>query len=775
VFALISAAASCALAAPSLEHDTRRDASRDLALVVSGGVSLGAYQAGFLYYLIEAERAPGSGPIVVPLVAGASAGSANGLLAAISACSPAERDPMSSLGWRVWGSTGFDELLREDAVRREGLFSRRGLVRSTEAVWKRLAEGLPESCDFVLGVTTTRLEPLEIELGEGLRIPRQEEKFAIRVRGRGPGRPVRFTNYVDPYSEVAQPVLPFEDGESPGVALRNFERLRSVLFASMAFPIAFPPQWVAHCLTEPPDQTRYLPTLDYECPLPDRTDAFVDGGVLDNAPLRLAHAIADGGLRTDRTGSPRWRDLTVSGWTDRRPAHTALSFAYVDPSLTVYPSGEAPPEGPPSTDAVDLARDLFGNFVYTARSKELYTLVEDRASGAPDVQISHRYQPSAGDPLYAFMGFFERDFRWFDFYLGMYDAYRFARSDRGDEVVPFDALGPGPEAVPPPWRPFACIVGWLEPGREPWRATCRGPELRDFRILLQVSIDRLWDQCRRFGPDVPVLEPHAHCRAAARGEPRPRIVEHAAVDDPGSRARGEWHAKYALRRLVAYEFEFEDLGLERDQARRAQAALRQRMIRAFSLLGREQRSDFNRALLGLGGRVLANQLAYESPRWQLAALFGSSLEAALLTSFIEPWRSWFRLDVALQARGWLTALTPDPAYIALGVVAGPEIVLPFLTGSFAQTAVGLRVGYQFSSRDGIATDACRPRPGETDPRACSQVLLQPFVALGVLDRFRLQVGVDIHPDAPSVAATEERPGFDDGAWALFFGAGVTFF
>lgn len=745
------------------------------ALVVSGGVSLGAYQAGFLYFYGEARRSD-EAQLHLPLVTGASAGSANGFLAALAACLDPVPDPLESLGWKVWGPVGFDELLDEDHVRAEGVFSRTALVRATTPVWAVIERGLPERCDFVVGVSTTRVRPLEVELEGGLRIPRQEEKFAVRIRGRGVGQPVQFTNYVDPYDGVPQPLLPFEDGHDFETTRRNFERFRTLLFASMAFPIAFPPQLVAHCLTEPPDQTRYLPELPYACPQPQRTEPFVDGGVLDNAPLRLAHDIARGGLRTDATGRARWRDLTVSGWTDRRPEHSALRFVYVDPFLTVFPSGEAPTEGPRTRDAVDLARELFGNFVYVARSKELYTFIEGGSTLARRVDLSHRYHPSAGDPLYAFMGFFERDFRWFDFYLGMYDAHRLLRQrGEGSFELPFSILANGPEGVPAPWRPFTCLLGWLEPGRETLRSTCEGDALRNFRILLQVSIDRLWDQCGRFPAEqLPLLDAHPQCRAAANDDPRPIVFEGPETADPGHRARGEWHARYALDRMGAYGLDFHDLELSPDEAGRARAAVRGRMTRAFSLLAHHQRSGLARLTLGNGGRVLANQLAYEVPVFQLGALVGTSIEAVALVSPFPAWRSWFRFQVALQARNWISAFTPDPASLGVGVVAGPEVLLPFLTGSIAQTSLGVRGGYQLSTRDDFGSATCRPSDTREDPRHCSQALVEPFVAIALFDRLRFQLGFDFFPegrDAPGEAG--ER--FEAADWGLAFTSGITFF
>ncbi|NJK88515.1 MAG: patatin-like phospholipase family protein [Myxococcales bacterium] len=513
------------LGAPSLIDATSGERPvRSTAYVVSGGVSLGSYQAGFLYLVGEAYRHDGR-PWQVPLVTGASAGSANGFISALAACLPPEPDPTRSLGWRTWVPVGFEELFDEARVESDALFHRGALLGATEVIWSELARGIPAECDFVQGITATRVYPLEVELQGGLRIPRQEEKFSFRIRGRGEGRPPWFSNYVDPYSEVEVPLLPFEEDDALDwdAARRNFERFRTVLFASMAFPLAFAPQPIAHCLTIPPDRSSFIPSLDVSCPEPARTDAFVDGGVLDNAPLRLAHLLATSGLRSDRRLRPVWRDLSVSAWTDRRRRHEGMEYVYVDPSLTAYPMTEPLEARPRRDDALDLVATLFSNFVYVARSKELYMLLEDRSQVVPAVRLSHRHQPTAGDPLYAFMGFFEQDFRRFDFYLGLFDAYRFLQTTAPDVRLPFGLEDLEVSEIPESWRPFTCALSWLEEGKARYRPTCDGDGLRNFRILLQVSIDRLWDQCARFEPSercAPRPEPHV-----SRGGPRGRASE----------------------------------------------------------------------------------------------------------------------------------------------------------------------------------------------------------------------------------------------------------
>lgn len=758
------------LLAAGLIAQVEGEPSPATAVVVSGGVSLGAYQAGFLHLFTEILKRE-ERRRTLPLVAGASAGSANAFLAGVAMCLDPVDDPEKSLGWKAWMPVGFDQLYVEGAARPDGMFSRRALVESTNQIWALLSErGLPDDCDFVLGVSTTRLQLHQLEVQPGLRVPRQEEKFLVRVQGRGSGLPPRFSNYVDPYADVEQPILPFESTDDPAAARRDFERFRALLFASMAFPIAFPPQWISHCLTQPPSERSFVAYRESSCELPTEAALFVDGGVLDNSPLRLAHQTADVGLRMNGLGEPVWRSLAESGWSDRRPSYARLEYLYLDPSLTVFPTVE------PSTDrerpegVLELANTLFMNFVTAARSKELYTLAEDRALVTEQMRISHRHYPSASDPLYFFMGFFERAFRVFDFHLGMYDAYRHMGADPGH--LPFRVEHA--DAVPESMRPLACLLGWFEEDMKQLRPTCRMEGMKRFRILLQVSLDRLWDQCRRFdGEELPLLAEHAHCTAAAEGAERPWVLDGARLLDEG-RAEGEWHFKYAMRRLAAYDFAFDDLGLSPEEAGRGSAVVRGRLLAALGELAEEQRGEIDRTLVATGGRIIANELAYEVPPLQPGVLIGSDIEGLLLFAPFDRARSWLRFSTAVLLNGWSSPLAPGPNYLGLILAGGPEFMIPPWTGSFVQTSLGIRAGWQFSTEDDGGLRDCEPRAEQQDPRLCSQAFAQPYFAIGIIDRFRLQLGLDVYPQTTPRDIGADGARFESNHVGLDFGVGVLF-
>jgi hypothetical protein len=163
-----------------------------LSFTLRGGVSLGAFEAGYLYYLSEAlKRNP---DIFDPrIVTGASAGSINALLLLMALGAEPEDNPQESTFYRVWTRLNQKTLLDTDNPDTPvGAFSSgEALLAAAETVWEAWEKGLNDSFEMVIGMSTTRLHPYEIDIADGLKLQRQAEKFVFLVKGRGFGRPLR--------------------------------------------------------------------------------------------------------------------------------------------------------------------------------------------------------------------------------------------------------------------------------------------------------------------------------------------------------------------------------------------------------------------------------------------------------------------------------------------------------------------------------------------------------------------------------------------------------
>src|ERR1051325_1389167 len=179
------------LAAPPIRGQARRGAQPvPVALPLPGGVPLGSYEAGVNWGLVEvfkqtrndSLRKAWNLPVYqLSTAAGASAGNINGFLAAIEWCRTTKPTPPdSSLFWKIWGRTGFDQLFpleRHSQRDTPGALSSRRyfhkvLFDTIAAAMRALAPSAPPGCAVPVGVTITRVGPDTIPISTGVKIGR---------------------------------------------------------------------------------------------------------------------------------------------------------------------------------------------------------------------------------------------------------------------------------------------------------------------------------------------------------------------------------------------------------------------------------------------------------------------------------------------------------------------------------------------------------------------------------------------------------------------------
>jgi predicted acylesterase/phospholipase RssA len=430
-------------------------------LSISGGISLGSYQAGVNFGLLEVYRHAAWNPAFrtsmnVPqyrlqTVTGASAGNINTLLWALEACTDLRPkqdvyqspDPSSSLFWQVWLSIGWDRLFNTESSEL-ALFDRAALVDSVVGpkVQDRLNDDrLVEGCEVPAGITLTRIKPDTLWLkGLAIETQRNVTPFTVRVDSDSAvvGTRVRFLQETrirpeDQFFGVTLRLQP-QTGDIP------FRNLLNAVKASASFPVAFAPV-----------------ELDVWYP---RTGAsgkhmFSDGGVFDNNPVGFA------------------RNLYALDTRNTAP----LDILYVNPNrfrsaLHTTREGRAQPA---PTGGLAAVMALLQGAVPTARQYELQLLARERAHqeevnrlrgvagdlaarvdvlnrrlypatrsqatasevaarlGRPDpgerLLLSSRAYPVLGEHLSSFAAFLARPGREFDFYVGLYDAFYMALSE----------------------------------------------------------------------------------------------------------------------------------------------------------------------------------------------------------------------------------------------------------------------------------------------------------------------------------------------------------
>lgn len=740
---LAAPAAATPPAAPAPPAAAAAPAPLPVSMTIAGGVSLGAYEAGLAYYALESLRAnPGLSEL--KLVTGASAGSVNGFISLLQSCGEAAPDPRQSLFWNSWLPLGFEKLTAKEGTGPTAAFSRAAFQAPLDLIQAAWKAGLRADCDVVYGLSVTRLEPRMVSLkGERLQLPRVEEHFIVRVQGRGKGKAPRLTNYADPNWEGEQALLPeAKDGEVP------FEALMDAIFASTAFPGAFPPQPVRHCVVRGGGKT--WPG----CPEAEvRTDLFVDGGVFDNTPIRLASERAAGGLGVD--GDPgRWRsrpDLS------RRAPPEAAVFTYVSTDVRTFPPPDLTISGKAPTSILAVAAEVGASFYDSARAKNLLYVHDETPEFFDRLVIPERHLPAASSPLGAFFGFFETELRAFDFALGMYDARKMGEARMGVRTT---KAGRGritawPEAAPAAlqaaasWQPYRCLTAVLDaPPAAP--QACEGEALQDFKVVLQTSIERLWDRCRRLDAANESFREDPRCAAAAGGAPPLQVP--GVVPIPGDgwrRLEGENEAAYTMRLLAAHRFEFKDLGLTRAQADEAPARLRKRLLALGDQVADSQPMGQSGVMVA-AVKMGADQVIYVPPRFTGWALYGRDLEVGVSFGFSGEHGliGSARLHAALQANNTSAVLSSESGVMAFSALVGVEVLPAALASSALQPSLVLRGGYLASEGDGFGFDACKD-PGSDAVGSCSRGVIGLGVAATALERVRLQLFFNFYPAVKS--------------------------
>lgn len=712
-----------------------------LSVTVSGGVSLGAYEAGYLYYLSETLKL-NPDKLRLKIATGSSAGSINALLTGIESCLPPERDPRQTQFFRAWTTSGIRELYDPQAVKPTSLFSRRALGPVVDELGQRLLAGLPETCDFVFGATTTRLNPEGLAVREGLlSLPRSEEKFLLRVRGRGMGRPVDIENYVDRQDPLAQMLLPV-DGDSES----ELEALRELLYASSAFPLAFSPVALAYCTTTPGGHPNANAA---RCVRENATRSlFIDGGVFDNQPVRLAARAALFGLDEKDLGS--FRDVPVRRF-GQLPKE--MQFWSIDPHAQNYPEDVEQLPKPPRT-WLELVLNFADDYVSTASSKTLFELFQQHPELIGHIMVGARYFPTASGLLANFFGFFDSKLRVFDFYLGMHDAYRImqehVRKDDPNDTyakltLPEMTLDRVEGRLPPGWDAYQCIGTILETN-DPHPTVCGHDIDHELIALAQTTKIRLYDHCRRLAENGLINTSQRECQNGMLGK-QPFARPTGKTATAGSETtRDDWRSQanesdldYTIRLLSERGFVFDEIGIKAADADLTATVLRNRMQQIVARFADVQPSDG--ALLRVAAQPLLSVLKYAPPEHILHLVFGPLIEFGWsYTSPTSRWQ-WLRLSAALELDGLSTLTRPNGGDVGLLPLLGVELEpLPLNSASIA-TRFGLRGGLMLSTGDAMFTSRC----SAPSNRSCSRPAIESHIALSVFERLRLQLGFVLLP------------------------------
>ena len=708
-----------------------------LGVVIRGGGSLGAFEAGALYYLTALAHHNGD-LVDMRLVTGTSAGSINGVLTVLESCRPFQPDPHESLYYKTWAALGLRGLF-DGKAQATGVLARTRIialiVQQLRNAWQ---VGLEHGCDVVLGIPVTRVVARRVELAASGQMPlgRVEERFVVRIQGRGPGQAPRMTNYVTPDAPIAPPALVTDaQGEIA------FEELVQVVLASSSVPVMFPTVRHAFCLIGPRARTVDGVVV---CRREDAEEVeLVDGGVLDNQPLRLATSIARRGM----DDAMRWRPEPEPDHGSPLPAD--LRFLLIDPEpMTWLP--KRPDHDGNAKSIADVLGRLLPGVLESAVTSELQIVLEEVPDIAYRMAVIQSDWPLASQPIASLFGFLEHDFREHDFYLGMHQAKLhalrvlepWARAKGRPLVLPESKVSPLVTA----WRPLSCLGSALgHRSAADVAGACQGLDA-NFLALVQVTLELAANACRALRvedikglPDKPEESARAACRRVHGGALTPKIP---GVPNAGEGRGGVLDSVVdeTLRLLVLHRFDFEDLGIGKADMRTAKASIAALVHEMAQALAAEQ--EDMPTLWRIGGRAAAQALQYRPPSHAFHLLLGGTWELGWSATVPDTWWDFLRFSVGFTMDGVPSLLDgAQTGFFAMTPSVGIELETVGLSGPMTQFRVGLRGGFRLSTGDEF-----KPGNGEAEvgvPR--SRPVAELYSSLTLLQWMRLQVGVSWFP------------------------------
>jgi predicted acylesterase/phospholipase RssA len=457
-----------------------------LSLVSRGGVSLGNWQAGFLYSVTEwGKTRPGMrvGPSVsdpaFSTVTGASAGAVNGFAAAVEGCRPPNLSASDSLYYRVWmdlglfGRHGKPGLFpKEDGATALSLFTGDALDATLEMAKSSIENGeqLP-SCSVDFGFVATHMHPEESPVHvrqDGnpiLSTKKLKEKFAVRLEfsdasSADPGsrnKALEIVNIGPTGAHAGDQIFYAGLGHEKDVPLQS---LMMAVRASGAFPVAFPPVPLAY--------TQFVPGPGDTVMSNKKVATFIDGGILDNTPVGLAVAL------DEWRGESAHADPYLEGLVPMSPR----TYVFLEPLVRSWVLGETEQAKSKAKkkDLVSTYLAFAGNLLATTTDAQLSNTAEEfsfvrRESEdrlGPRLSVPERHMPITGAQFQHFMAFLERDFRIFDFYVGMADAYVYLQregcllAEEGGSCDPDGNLGRLDAALQDANPKYRCIRAYYD-------------------------------------------------------------------------------------------------------------------------------------------------------------------------------------------------------------------------------------------------------------------------------------------------------------------------
>ena len=431
--------------------DNSRSPGKSYSITISGGVSLGIYEAGVNWAIVEAIK--NSTNRTLHSVTGASAGAVNTVLTGLRYCEAGNGytsviDNQFYHTWNVqladllpersdYGQLKLARIGRphESTVLEDSVFSRSVYVQRLHELSGLVADGKFRSgCEIDIAIVVTRVEPEYKTFGTGdgkLQVPSQRYVVPLTITAQGQGKNpiatgVSFKNNLR-YSGFAGRsgnylYLPEESG------IVAFDTVARAVMASSAFPLVFGPVEMDYCL--PVKASTEIPVVnnraegingnsiaEANCPANHYFDSnfFVDGGVFDNVPVGVAVDL----VKASDTGAVK---------------EGAHSYIFLNPEDTVVGANSGSEPRLKTDYTFDSQLEALLPLLTTLRKQVLADSLADNfgadnlradnfaADNAPRLLLTRRSLPIVGTYLQNFGAFFDESFFYHDYAAGIFDG-----------------------------------------------------------------------------------------------------------------------------------------------------------------------------------------------------------------------------------------------------------------------------------------------------------------------------------------------------------------
>ena len=421
---------------------------RPYSLTISGGISLGVYEAGLNWVIIEQlrnGRLSGDEMTRLLSVTGASAGAINTLIASLRYCEvkKAPSTVEGNLFNKTWRTIGIEGLMPDDNTEYEklegypdGILSRKIFSNVLSLLEEKSnARIYRDNCYLNIGLTVTRHVPEDKVIGLGDEQQRiKVQRFVIPLTLRTQNGYAVFRNNLNYYKRNKELGYLLLRQDSEGIV--PFKHIIRSALASSAFPYAFGRVRLPYCKPEVLNGEKDLSgeagaksvisddavlcPKGYEEAIYD----FVDGGFFDNVPLGLAVELSE-------CRSNMHEDCIREAVSEKEVLkNEVVNYIYMEPSKRRKNIDTKPDKEDELSDGYGIYNQ--GKFWLEAQeihaNAELYSALREKFDVRNEknrvrrLLLTDRYPPLGGAYLAHFGAFFAQIFRDFDYYAGVYDG-----------------------------------------------------------------------------------------------------------------------------------------------------------------------------------------------------------------------------------------------------------------------------------------------------------------------------------------------------------------